>query len=102
MSVRGLHHVGLAVTDLDQAIATWERLVRRADDLLELLELAGRAGDVLGCPTIEELVFERPAVLPHDLLRVRRQALPDVPASPQQHGHPDNEADHGSPFQTRR
>lgn len=26
MRVRGIHHVGLAVADLDEAIATWERL----------------------------------------------------------------------------
>ena len=26
MRVRGIHHVGVAVADLDEAIATWERL----------------------------------------------------------------------------
>jgi methylmalonyl-CoA epimerase len=39
MRVRGIHHLGLAVVDLDEAVATWERLfgarVEHRDSLAE-------------------------------------------------------------------
>jgi methylmalonyl-CoA/ethylmalonyl-CoA epimerase len=39
--VQGIHHVGLAVSDLDEAIATWERLFGATLERREPLESQG-------------------------------------------------------------
>jgi methylmalonyl-CoA epimerase len=61
--VRGIHHVGLAVTDLDEAIATYERLFQARLEHREPLEeqgveaasmLVGEGRIELVCPTHED------------------------------------------------
>ncbi len=41
MRLRGVHHVGIAVADLEQAIATWERLFGARVEHRDSLEAQG-------------------------------------------------------------
>jgi catechol 2,3-dioxygenase-like lactoylglutathione lyase family enzyme len=38
MAARGVHHIGIAVTDLDEAVATYERLFGATLEHRETLE----------------------------------------------------------------
>ena len=53
MQARGIHHLGVAVDDLDAALSTYERLFgAEVEHLLADIEPESRASETVGTPRI--------------------------------------------------